>query len=195
MTSKLRNVVTPQSQPQRGAQTHERSDATNLYPHIYFFILAIMDWDKDKIDEVALALLYINSWTEKHSGQRAWKSLDWDIGDRLHEKGLISDPKGKAKSVFLSEEGIAQAKERNRRTPLHQISLPLCGTAGQFRKITFFGGSSSSKGGSSLQSFSNSSKGQIAFGLSVTILFKYFCKSPRSISSCRSNHVSTAYIC
>ena len=44
-------------------------------------------------------------------GTRAWKGFDWETMDRLHEKGYISDPKGKAKSVMVSEEGQRQAKE------------------------------------------------------------------------------------
>jgi predicted transcriptional regulator len=31
--------------------------------------------------------------------------------DRLYEKGLVSDPKGKAKSVLVTEEGQRVAKE------------------------------------------------------------------------------------
>ena len=31
--------------------------------------------------------------------------------DRLHEKGYISDPKSKAKSVVLSPEGLSRARE------------------------------------------------------------------------------------
>lgn len=31
--------------------------------------------------------------------------------ERLHEKGFISDPKSKAKSVVLSEEGERQSRE------------------------------------------------------------------------------------
>jgi len=42
-------------------------------------------------------------------GARAWKSHDWDVLDRLHAKGYISDPKGKAKSVVLSPEGLRRA--------------------------------------------------------------------------------------
>ena len=58
-----------------------------------------MNYDKDKVDEGALALLYLTL----HDGCRAWKGLDWDVMDRLHEKGMIRDPKGKAKSVVLTE--------------------------------------------------------------------------------------------
>ena len=31
--------------------------------------------------------------------------------ERLHAKGFISDPKSKAKSVVLSEEGLKRSKE------------------------------------------------------------------------------------
>jgi len=47
---------------------------------------------------------------EEHGG-RAWKGFDWDTLNRLHEKGFIGDPKGKAKSVVLSEDGYKKAEE------------------------------------------------------------------------------------
>jgi hypothetical protein len=45
-----------------------------------------------------------------HDGRRAWKSFDWDALARLHAKGLISDPVGKAKSVVFTEEGLQRAR-------------------------------------------------------------------------------------
>lgn len=71
-----------------------------------------MDIDEDKIDEYTLALLYLVTH-ERHegSGARAWKGFDWDTLNRLHEKGYISDPVGKAKSVGVSETGFLKAKE------------------------------------------------------------------------------------
>ncbi len=39
----------------------------------------------------------------------AWKGCDWTTLDRLHEKGLIGDPKHKKKSVDLTDEGVAEA--------------------------------------------------------------------------------------
>jgi Domain of unknown function (DUF6429) len=42
---------------------------------------------------------------------RAWKGQDWDTMGRLHTMGFISDPKSKAKSVVLSEEGEKRSKE------------------------------------------------------------------------------------
>lgn len=70
-----------------------------------------MSYDKDRAAEMALALLYLTSWKEKGGGVRAWKSLSWDITDHLFEKGYISDPKGKAKSVWLTDEGARLSEE------------------------------------------------------------------------------------
>ena len=63
-----------------------------------------MEYDKDKVDEMALSLLYLTSSHDKY-GARAWKGMDWDILDRLYEKGYIGDPKSKAQSFVLTEEG------------------------------------------------------------------------------------------
>jgi uncharacterized protein DUF6429 len=63
-----------------------------------------MEFDKDKVDSITPALLHLVTTKDKY-GYRAWKGFDWDTMDRLYEKGYISNPKGKAKSVALSEEG------------------------------------------------------------------------------------------
>ena len=63
-----------------------------------------MDFDKDKVDAMTLALLYLVSTKDKY-GYRAWKGFDWSTMDRLYEKGCISNPKGKAKSIALTENG------------------------------------------------------------------------------------------
>lgn len=69
-----------------------------------------MKFDPDKVDDLVLALLHLTSFSDRGI-VRAWKSHDWDALDRLCEKGLISDPKTKAKSVVLSDEGAQRAKE------------------------------------------------------------------------------------
>ncbi|MFZ1976198.1 MAG: DUF6429 family protein [Candidatus Acidiferrales bacterium] len=69
-----------------------------------------MEYDKNKVDETVLALLYLTMFEDK-SGRRAWKGQDRETMARLHEKGYISDPKGKAKSVVMTEEGARRAKE------------------------------------------------------------------------------------
>lgn len=65
-----------------------------------------MNLDSEKIDNAVLALLQLGL----HDGTRAWKSFDWDVMDRLHQKGLISDPAGKAKSVTLTDLGMAESE-------------------------------------------------------------------------------------
>ena len=69
-----------------------------------------MDYNTEKADEMALALLHLTSF-EDHGVVRAWKGLNWDIMTRLHEKGLISDPKSKSKSIRLSEKGVKLSRE------------------------------------------------------------------------------------
>ena len=69
-----------------------------------------MEYDNTKIDEMVLALLYLTSFDEK-IGIRAWKGHDWGALNRLHEKGYISDPKNKAKSIVFSEEGFKLSEE------------------------------------------------------------------------------------
>lgn len=65
-----------------------------------------MDLDTDKIDQAVLALLHLGL----HDGMRAWKGFDWDAMDRLHAKGLISNPVGSAKSVVFTDEGLRESE-------------------------------------------------------------------------------------
>jgi Domain of unknown function (DUF6429) len=69
------------------------------------------DIDPDRIDEAILALL----WLSRHDGGwRTWKGFDWDAMDRLHRKGLISDPVGK----------IIQVREQRQPRSALRISAP-----------------------------------------------------------------------
>jgi hypothetical protein len=65
-----------------------------------------MDYDDDKIDEIILALLGVFEF----EGGRAWKRFDFDAMDRLHASGMISQPKGRAESVRLTEAGLERAR-------------------------------------------------------------------------------------
>ena len=66
-----------------------------------------MEIDNDKIDEAVLALLYL---TLNDNGERAWKSHDWDVMNRLHDKDYILDPVNKTKSVRLTDEGLQESE-------------------------------------------------------------------------------------
>ncbi len=68
------------------------------------------EFDTDKIDEVAIAFLFFTMHDDGFS-TRAWKGFAWEILDRLHEKGWIGNPKSKAKSVVLTEEGKRLAEQ------------------------------------------------------------------------------------
>ena len=68
-----------------------------------------MRYDKDQVDEAVLALLHLTSFAQGKIA-RAWKSHDWEALNRLHAKGLTSDPKTKAKSVPLTEKGMMRAQ-------------------------------------------------------------------------------------
>lgn len=69
--------------------------------------------DLDLIDETVLALMFLTLHSDgrPHLLSRAWKSFDWAALDRLHQKDMILDPKGKAKSVVLTEEGRRRCEE------------------------------------------------------------------------------------
>ena len=68
--------------------------------------------DLERIDEAVLALMFL-TLHEAHNdtgAARAWKGFDWEALCRLHEKAMIHDPVGKAKSVMLTPEGVQRSK-------------------------------------------------------------------------------------
>ena len=65
-----------------------------------------MEIDEEKIDEAVLALLYLTL----HEERRAWKGMDFEVMNRLHEKGYIDDPINKNKSVWLTDDGVVESE-------------------------------------------------------------------------------------
>lgn len=68
-----------------------------------------VDWDAvdwERVDEVAIAIMLLGL----HEGWRTWKGFDWDVLGRLHDKGFITDPKSKAKSVIFTEKGLEKSQ-------------------------------------------------------------------------------------
>jgi hypothetical protein len=92
------------------------ADIVRLHAQVRFVPLAIVCtaiystlFDRPVDDCTAapvLALLFLG----RHDGMRTWKSFDWAAMERLHTKGLISDPVGKAKSVVFTDEGLRQSE-------------------------------------------------------------------------------------
>ena len=68
-----------------------------------------IDWDK--VAEMTLALMYLTTFDEGYGGARSWKGHSWDALKRLHDKGWIGNPVGKAKSVSFTEEGERKSRE------------------------------------------------------------------------------------
>jgi hypothetical protein len=66
-----------------------------------------MDFDENKVDDAALALLYLTL----HDNYYSWKGFDWGVLNRLHEKGLIDNPRNKNKSISFTPEGLEKAEE------------------------------------------------------------------------------------
>jgi uncharacterized protein DUF6429 len=62
--------------------------------------------DPGKIDDAVLALLLLGL----HDECRAWKGHDWGALGRLHQKGYISNPASKARSVVFTDEGLREAE-------------------------------------------------------------------------------------
>jgi hypothetical protein len=66
-----------------------------------------MEYDEEKIEEVVLALLGVFEFEQG----RVWKGYDFGLMDALHSKGYITDPKGRSKSTYLTDEGMLRAKQ------------------------------------------------------------------------------------
>jgi len=65
------------------------------------------------IKELTLLLVYLTSWQENDGltkVQRSWKGYPFEVLDELNEEGYISGSK-RAKSVYLTEEGLSKAKD------------------------------------------------------------------------------------
>ena len=67
-----------------------------------------MNIDEEKINEAAIALLYLTL----HDNFRAWKQIDFDVMDRLYEKGYIHNPRGKTKSVAFTDVGLEESEKQ-----------------------------------------------------------------------------------
>lgn len=70
---------------------------------------------KQALHDLTLALIYLTRFTDNRNKSedqlpRSWKSYDWITLDKLSEEELIIDRHGN-KSLYLTEEGIAKAKE------------------------------------------------------------------------------------
>jgi hypothetical protein len=94
-----------------------------------------MEYDKNKVDSMVLALLYLTKFKDGPDW-RTWKGHDWDTMDRLYAQGYISDPKSNAKSVAMTEEGVKQAKSYSSDTLEQRAEM--CASAAAAIKLSPF---------------------------------------------------------
>jgi hypothetical protein len=70
------------------------------------------------LEDLTLVLLYAWSWCEKIGKSlyvvRSWKGYDFEVLDRLSEKGYIFGSH-RSKSVILTDEGLKRGEELKRR--------------------------------------------------------------------------------
>jgi hypothetical protein len=67
----------------------------------------IMEYDDKLIEDAVLALLA--TFSSDHGN--AWEGFDFEVMNRLHEHGLISNPVNKNKSVWLTAEGLERGRQ------------------------------------------------------------------------------------
>lgn len=66
-----------------------------------------MEYDEKSIENAVLALLAAFSSDDGN----AWKGFDFEVMNRLHEQGFISNPVNKNKSIWLTEEGQERGRQ------------------------------------------------------------------------------------
>lgn len=72
-----------------------------------------MDYET-RIKDLTILLLHLTSWDEKSMDgvvQRSWKGYPWEALDSLEEDGLLMQTTKKAKSVYLTDEGVKRAEK------------------------------------------------------------------------------------
>ena len=68
-------------------------------------------YDEDKVDEVALAMLWLTAFQEKKDlPWRAWKGMAWEVIDRLEARGWVYNSRT-AKSLVFTDEGLKQCRD------------------------------------------------------------------------------------
>ncbi|NLP11230.1 hypothetical protein GX408_12620 [bacterium] len=69
-----------------------------------------MEYDKDKVDEMTLALMFLVT-SKQGDGGKAWRAFDLQTLHRLHAKGWLGEPKSREILVPVTPEGMKKAEE------------------------------------------------------------------------------------
>lgn len=74
----------------------------------------------ERLENLTLLMIYLQSW-KTGPNWMAWKGYDFQILNKLNEKGFISDKKT-WKSLFITDKGIEKAKQILEKVKLQAIS-------------------------------------------------------------------------
>lgn len=71
---------------------------------------------KTAMEELSMMLIYLSHFTERdrfaiQDGKYAWKGYDFDILNKLDEKDYIRQGAHRSKSMYITKDGEAKAKE------------------------------------------------------------------------------------
>ncbi len=71
---------------------------------------------KTALEELSMMLIYLSHFTERNrfansDDKYAWKGYDFDILNQLDEKDYIRQGSHRSKSMYITKEGEAKAKE------------------------------------------------------------------------------------
>ncbi|WP_350649468.1 DUF6429 family protein [Pseudomonas sp. HY13-MNA-CIBAN-0226] len=66
-----------------------------------------MEYDDKLVEDAVLALLAAFSFNDGNT----WKGFDFEIMNKLHQQGLITDPVNRNKSIWLTEEGLERGRQ------------------------------------------------------------------------------------
>lgn len=70
---------------------------------------------KTAMEELSMMLIYLSHFTERDrmapNSKYAWKGYDFDVLNQLDEKDFIRQGSHRSKSMYITKEGEAKAKE------------------------------------------------------------------------------------
>jgi len=71
---------------------------------------------KTAMEELSMMLIYLSHFTERDrmadpNSKYAWKGYDFDVLNKLDEKDYIRQGSHRSKSMYITKEGEAKAKE------------------------------------------------------------------------------------
>lgn len=83
---------------------------------------AVSAGEERLLEDLTLVSLYLSSWEEgkaPHSFRRAWKGHRFEVLDALGARGFVAQGRPGTKSLHLTDEGVARARELLERLPRH----------------------------------------------------------------------------